>query len=229
MTLPYKVTGAYERVVEQFRLVAENANAGSVKCPPVGACFSPADGETHFECYIYLKDWPWRPGKTSERVRIVIKAYEEICEDELQITKSTVCVCYLASDNGQLKLLQSIHFDFDGPQDNHPVFHAQLTHEAIPVPPEQAKEIGFEHADDIPNVPCFKGARIPTSDMTFSSVLLCIAADHLPAEFVRNYMQTLSGLEGDLPTLGCDELRGSIGSEFVHFKSRHWLSHMTAH
>ena len=229
MALPGKVYDAYDRLLQAFRKVAEEASAGMVYLPCVRACFSYANGRSHFECYLHLKDWRWRPGKTSERVTIIVRAQELIAEKPPEVLKSTVSVSYLTIQDQCAKLLHTIHFDYDcPPQDNHPVFHAQLADEAVVIPEPQAREIRFDCQVDPAKVPCFGNGRIPTSDMTLSSVLLCLAADHMVATFVQKYTKSLREIGGNLPTPKCDALRDSLVKEPQNLRSWHWFAHMSA-
>ena len=231
MPLPYRITGAYEQLVQQFQETAENANAGTVRsCSFSDTYYDKGIGVrmNQCQCYLYLKGWKWRPGKTPDVVDILVHADTRIEDKYYEMVKSTVCVSYFTVENNCAKPLHSIHFDFNGHQENHPVFHAQLTAKAIVVPEPKVKEIRFDCQVDTNEVRCFKNARIPTSDMTLSSVLLCLAADHMQAKFVREYMDSLRRIEAKLPAPKCDALRSSLANESEHVRSRHWFAHMEA-
>lgn len=232
MALPGRVYDAYDRLLQKFREAAENASVGTVRFrPSIHACFASSRGESEFDCYLYLKDWRWRPrvGQGGDIVSIVVRAREVIRHAPLEILKSNVGVSYFKVENECAKLLQTIHFDFAEPKDdkdNHPVFHAQLTGKAIAIPESQAKEIRFDCQVDQTQVPCYRDARIPTSDMTLSSVLLCLVADHMLAHFVQQYMKALKQIENNLPVPRCDALRGSLAEGSHHVRSWHWFAHM---
>jgi len=158
---------------------------------------------------------------------MVVWAQEEIADKPPEILKSTVRVSYFTTQDACAKLLHTVHFDYDcPPQDNHPLFHAHLTSEAITIPAPQAREIRFNWQIDPAKVLCFQNAKIPTSDMTLSSVLLCLAADHMVTKFVQEYVKSLKKIENNLPTPKCDTLRDSLISGPNNLRSWHWFAHM---
>lgn len=215
---------AYEQLVEAFAEVAESANAGTVHSLPPRECFSFTNGHTTYLNYMYLKEWKWRPGKSKEKVSIVLKAEEVFNDDRFEVTKSTVCVSYYTENPWEL--LHSVHFDFDGPWPNHPIFHAQVTHEGVQVPIELTRQLKLDEVRDTTVLKCFKTARIPTSDMTLSSVLLCLVADHMPSDYVHEFLTKLQNLDSRLPQPHCEDIRSSLQSNGPHFRSRHWFAHM---
>lgn len=234
MRLPYKIHQAYERLVEAFGEVVVSANGGTVKSLPVSECFKPQSKCTVYENYMHLANWNFRPGKTNEKLSILLKVEETVDNAPLSVdpprydvSKSTVWVSYYEA--GFKKLLQSIHFDFEGPKQSHPIFHAQFTHEGIPLPDGIPEQLGVALPAETDSIPNCKSVRIPTADMTLSSVLLCLIVDHIKSDFVSTFLTELDKLEDRLPLPRCDQILDSIDGltrDHRNLRSKHWFAHM---
>lgn len=225
MPVSNKVRNSYEQLLEAIEAAAVNSNTGYVYFRRA-AVFQERESDILFDCYLYLKKWKWRPGDTSEQVDIVVHANESLSKDGAQITRSAVEVSYFDVTGKNAKLMHSTHFDFVGAQDNHPIFHAQQTGKAVLPPDNQRLELQCELKWDEVKTPCFKNARIPTPDMTLSSVLLCLAADHVAAEYFREFRQRLVEIQREMPLPACAELRTSLEAGCPHVRSVHWFAHM---
>jgi hypothetical protein len=130
--------------------------------------------EWKFEIVMHLPRWKAR----RKEVYIILHATETIQRRSggaAIVTKSTVRLSYCDVEE-ECELLHSIHYDFDKIVEKHPLFHAQVTNEAPSLPDVAQQEL--EIILPKPRSPLFKFARIPTSDMTLPSALLCLAADH---------------------------------------------------
>jgi hypothetical protein len=110
-------------------------------------------------------------------------------------------------------------------KDCHPLFHAQLCSDHIALDGFSAGEIGFEYQIDPAPASCFRDARIPTSDMTLPSVLLCLAADHFEKPFFCQFREEATVLQQTLPRPAFNSLRQSIAAAPDHLRSSHWFSH----
>jgi len=223
--LQYAITGAYETLVENFRTAADKAACGYVKlAKPIPSCFKrERNGTVTFDGCLHLQDWGKKP-----QVNILVRAQETILPGgALPILKSsTVHVSYFKIEHDTAALLHSIHFDFGGEQDRHPLFHAQMCPETIELSPNDAYALEFTFPQDFAKAICFKFARIPTPDMTFSSVLLCLAADHMRTEFFREFMESVRDVHEKMPLPAFENLKKSIAKEPGHLRSFHWFAHM---
>jgi hypothetical protein len=235
-TLPYRVSSAYEELFHQFRRVAEDANQ-TVSFPetPVPGCFRPAARDTTvtFETCLYLKNWPSNKLRRGKQLHVLVKVLEALKRlgplprGRWSLTRSTVYLNYIIVSGRTARLAQSLHFDFvEGGQDDHPIFHLQLTAEQIPA--NDLRTAGFDLELELPDQAneCGVTTRIPTPDMTLASVLYCIVADHLGTHFFKDFAEHVRPIEGRLPHPTAEALRKSLQKPSTHFKSSHWFAHM---
>jgi hypothetical protein len=221
--LEYATMSAYEALVESFVKAVDKAACGYVKNMPILSCFRPeGDGTVTFDSCLHLQNWGQK-----EQVSILVRAQESIRRGRPPVLlKSTVRVCYFRTDQERATLLQSMHFDYGEEQDCHAVFHAQLCPEAIQLSPDEVDATEFYFPQEFPRAICVKNARIPTSDMTFSSVLLCLAADHMRVEFFREFLASVRDVHEKMPLPPFENLKRSIAKEPGHLRSIHWFAHM---
>ena len=144
--------------------------------------------------------------------------------------KSTVYLNYFVVSGAAVQLVQSMHYDFvHGGQTCHPLFHLQLDSDTIPT--DDLRELGVDieklRLPEAANE-CWVTTRIPTADMTFPSVLYCLAGDHLPEGIFSQFAQKSRSIQERLPILEFEELRKSLTLGPLHFKSSHWFAHMFA-
>ncbi len=234
--LPYRVTSAYESLLQEFRRVVEDANQTvSSPEPPLLSCFRPSgdNSSVTFETCLCLKDWPCKKLPRGKRLHVLIKALEilkrlgPLPSSSWGLMKSTVYLNYIVVSDSTAHLAQSLHFDFvEGGQINHPIFHVQLIDE--PIPEADLRGTGFDLELRLTQPPneCWVTTRIPTSDMTFASVLYCVVADHLGTDFFRDFAERVRSIQERLPHPCCDALKKSLQESSLHFKSSHWFAHM---
>jgi len=228
VTPPYSVTSAYEDFIEAFRIAGQNANL-EVYAPdvPLRDCFTKSVDPTTavFRSCLYLKGWHCWPRKKDRSLDIVIKAVETFKIAGWLLTQSTVSLNYIVVSHSSAKLVQSLHYDFvDTGQEDHPFFHVHLTGELIPQ--DDLLNAGFELNLPEPPNECPVTTRIPTPDMTLTSVLYCIVADHLGAVHFKEFAEKVDPIQGRLPHPGFDALKRSLQTSSKHFKSSHWFAHM---
>jgi hypothetical protein len=178
MNFPGQV--AYSELVNSFRSSFEKP-CGFIDIYPRSEHqwfkFDKFDNDTatwQFELFMHLPRWKTRKGD----IYIILHAREQVertRKDMPILKKSTVQLAYYEME-AECELLHSVHYDFAGAEDRHPLFHAQLTNEPPEVPEAICQEL--EIILPSPRSSLFKFARIPTSDMTLPSALLCLAADH---------------------------------------------------
>lgn len=221
-----KLMAAYDTLIKAFQDAGTDANCGFVECTdPLVSCFSLTDdGSVIFNAFFHLIEW--RAG--NESIDILVHVQEMIERNSEILAKSTVHVSYFKVHDRKACLLHSIHFDYGKEEEAfHPRFHAQLCPEPVQLPADVAKKLEFEYELAPPGAAiCFKDARIPTSDMTFPSVLLCLAADHLHQPFFSNFRESVLKLQENMPQPNFDSLRGSITANPEHLRSSHWFAHM---
>jgi len=219
---------AYERLVTALEDASCRANCGTIKCTePLLARFRLEQGGlVIFDGCLHLIEWKARGSSAKKRVNILIHIQELIRRSDRVLLRSTVRVCYFNIEQTTATLLLSVHFDYGPEQDAHPVFHAQVSNQPIELPAKDAEGLEFQFAPAPSDPVCFNNARIPTADMTFPSVLLCLAADHLGQPFFSEFMEQIRDLQGKMPLAGFEKLKGSIASEPNHLRSSHWFAHM---
>ena len=225
--LEYLIAQKYEELVSTFEHFCNESNCGYVKYPPISTRFQWVDKVTEdFDCCLHLQDWKARGSSAKERVDIVVHVQETIRRSDAVLLRSTVRVNYYKVDDKKAKLLQSVRFDYGKGEAMHPLFHAQTTSERIQLEQNDAAEIEFQYQFGQSEVACFKNARIPTSDMTFPSVLLCLAADHFAEHFFREFMERVLVIQDRMPQPSFEKLKASLAAESKHLRSSYWFAHM---
>lgn len=221
------MAAAYELLVEAFRSAGEDSNCGPVSFspPPRKGFISDAGARNAtFGCTLLLQRWRWRnSSRSTDTVDILLKAQETIQLDPLVLTRSTVRLNYFVVTNSRARMIECVHYDYCHPpqDDQHPIFHAQFGDE--PILPEGSLKAEFGYPIDRDGFCCFKNARIPTSDMTLSSVLLSLAADHMGESFFKGFRDRFLALRENLPHPAIEDLKWSL-TNFTDLKSSHWFA-----
>jgi hypothetical protein len=233
---PNKIRSAYEDFLESFRIAIEEAD-GTVFFPdrPVGSSFADSGHATiEFRRCLYLRNLRSRRLAGGKRLDLIIMGMEELEKgtgahdrDLWTLKKSTVRLNYIVVSNSTGRLVQALHFDFDqAGQVDHPFFHMQLTDELISADECVTGRLDFELQSPSEPNECCVTARIPTSDMTLTSVLYCLAADHLGGDIFHQFAQRVDPIQDRLPALRFEALRKAVKGPSEHFKSSHWFAHM---
>jgi hypothetical protein len=185
-----------------------------------------------FETCLCLKNWPCKKLPRGKRLYVVIKVLEilerlgPLPNSSWGLTKSTVYLNYIVVSDSAAHLAQSLHFDFvEGGQTDHPIFHVQLTDELLPEADLRSMGCDLDLKLTEPSPECWVTTRIPTSDMTFASVLYCIVADHLGTHFFRHFAERVDSIQEQLPQPSFDALKKSFQESSLTFKSSHWFAH----
>lgn len=233
--VPPTIWRAYESYLQNFQLAVEEAS-GQVFFPdrPVVSSFTDSGHGVEFRRCLYLRGLPSRRLSRGKRLDLVIEALEQL-ERQTEgrntvwtLHKSTVHLNYIVVSAGAGKLAQSLHFDFDeNGQIDHPFFHLQLTDEPIAADECMAAHVDFE-MQETDRTECYVTTRIPTCDMTLTSVLYCVAADHLGGTIFNGFAQRVDAMQDRFPPLRFEALKNSVAETSVHFKSIHWFAHMRA-
>lgn len=184
MAAPYQIYQPYEQLLSRFSEAAVNANVGTVgHLPSLSNCFKQAGNSIEVDLSIWLPNWGVRTdvgaGRRKDLVHIFMRVEETITRSApLLLEKSTVHLWYFDVDGPQQELLHHIHFDYGHEMKRHPLCHAQLSNDQLALTEGAIGELEFDFAEKTDSRRPFKLGRVPTSDMSFSSALLCLAADH---------------------------------------------------
>jgi hypothetical protein len=227
--IPNDVRSAYEYIIEEFRKVAETATHNNMQIDkPLKDCFHESeDGKSinYIECF-HLQDWPCKKLSKGKRLDIFVKAMETFSRKPFLLTKSTVYVNYFIISSRNASLRQALHYDFvDGGQINHPFFHAQLIDDHISK--EDLYCVGLEQGLRIAlqSTKCWVTTKIPTPDMTLTSVFYCLVADHLGEDIFREFANKVESAQNRLPHPQYAALKDSLQENKSHIKSSHWFAH----
>ena len=231
--LKYAITGKYEQIVQKLEDYCGESDCGYVKKPQsILSRFQPAGTNAEcFDCWLYLRDWKERSSSGKNRIDILLHVQETIERPGRLLLRSTVHVNYYQINGDKASLLQSVHFDYgqedeDGQEQTaHPFFHAHITSEQMQLAPEDAAELGFDRKLTNDEARCLRDSRIPTSDMTFPSVLLCLAANHFAKDHFLGFRNELIEIQNQMPQPAFDAIRASLRAESSHLRSSHWFAH----
>jgi hypothetical protein len=151
---------------------------------------------------------------------------EIIRRGDQALLSSVVQVNYLTVKDKKAELLQAFHFDYDPCQRDHALFHAQVSDEAIAV--SSADKLTLKIDFSLPEGTTqtrHRSVRIPTCDMTFSSVLVSLVADHIGGAFFSKFRSRASELQEKMPLPLIEKLRKSLEAKTKNFRSSHWYCH----
>jgi hypothetical protein len=227
---PNQVRGAYQDFLNFFQIAIENNNGFMfTPDPPLASWFvDSGTGSVVFKGCFYLRNLRCRRLRGGKRLDVVAVGLEELQRSEpWRVKKSTVYLNYFTVAEAKAQLVQSLHFDFDEKgQADHPFFHVQLNHELIPDVDRLSAKFDLElHPSADQAFDCAVTTRIPTPDMTLTSVLYCLAADHLRGDTFQEFAERVEPIQDRLPVLSFDALRASVAKAPAHFKSTHWFAH----
>ncbi len=223
----YEVSSRYEQLIVAIEDAANQANAGIVhRRQSLVGCFHKHSDNVTFCCYLVMENWKWRAAKTSEIVTIVVQVTETLSKDAGTLVESVVGVSYFEMKGAKPAVLHSIHYDFGPPLKCHPTFHAQFSAQPFIPPSEEISQLNCDLDFENSTSRCFKNARIPTSDMTFASVLLCLAADHIGGQFFAEFKAKVLEIQELMPKPSCESLQMSLQADRSHLGSSHWFAHM---
>jgi hypothetical protein len=221
-----QTVAAYDQLVITLREACENWGGGFVDWAilPSGSFTAGAGTNSSVVLDLQLHLREWKAGK--EKISILVHARETIGRPGESLNKSTVHLSYFRIQGGTAKHLHSIHFDYDGEQPRHPVFHAQVCMGEVLIPHSKAKDIAFEYPRAHTDPVCFQRARVPTADMTLASVLLCIAADHFEDKFFLEFCSRVKSIQKKMPLPAFEKTRASLAGNPNELRSSHWFAHM---
>jgi hypothetical protein len=224
--LPNAVISAYESLVNALQQASENANGYVSWTKPLASRFRLAERDNdvvEFDAYLHLDEWKARRSTMS----ILVHARERIRRSTQALIQSSIHLSYYGVEGRVARHFHSLHYDYGAAQLHHPIFHCQLCHDAVELSPDVAAELAFDYQRAASTASCFREARIPTSDMTLPSVLLCLAADHLKDSFFEDFFEKVRAVEDKMPLPAFDRTKNSIVANPEHLRSTHWFAHMT--
>jgi hypothetical protein len=221
----------YEQLVKALEDACDHSNCRIKYLEPIASRFRDCkNGEVIFDGRLHLMGWPERGSSTKEQVNILVHVDETIRSKDSVLLKSKVRVWYFHIFKETAKLIQSLRFDYNPEQDTHPLFHSHLSKDEIPFTGDEADRLGFKFKVRQSQFECFDETRIPTSDMTFSSVLLCLTADHLKTPIFSNFKKSVCNIQVKMPHPLFDKMKESISKSFsekpCNLRSSHWFAHL---
>jgi hypothetical protein len=171
--------------------------------------------------FCYFPDWKYKVPHTNERIHILARSSETYSRQTDLMSQSNVRVLYLNVDGSTAKSLLALHYDFVLPiQSAHPVFHAQFG--TGDFPSKDLAEIGFRATIEAPPVgTLYSSVRIPTACMSFGSVLLGLAADHLEPAIFGKVLKLVRNSKLSSWNAACDALQSSM-RDGNYLPSHHW-------
>ena len=220
-----EIDSAYNSLWLRFSTTCRNAKLSVKPLHSIGYNSKPdADKRVKVDALIYLKDWPYKANsKHDKSVDILVQSTETFSCDLNVMTHSTVQATYFRTKDNAATPISAIHYDFRTPVDRaHPVFHAQFG--VTKFDPEKIKAVGFRKQIQEVENPHYGNLKIPTPYMNFASVLLGVAADHLPHNFFDKFLVELRSNQGILWNASCDKLRSSLVGKGGFLHSHHWYS-----
>ena len=221
-----EIDSAYTGLWMRFSALCRNAKFTVRARHPTGYESRPSENRTvHVRALIYLKGWNYKASATRDKlVDILVQSNETFSCDLDAMTKSTVQVMYFLIEGHEAKPLLAVHYDFAHPvTEAHPVFHAQLG--ATKFETSDIKAVDFRRQIQPLEAPHCGNLRIPTAYMNLGSVLLGIAADHLPRRFFDEFLGELRKNQGTVWNASCDDIRLSLRDRGGFLHSHHWYLH----
>ncbi|HEV2247245.1 MAG TPA: hypothetical protein VGW37_11390 [Terriglobia bacterium] len=225
MTKP-EIDAAYTGLWMRFNSVCHNAKLIVRPRHPTGYESRPAENKTvQVKALIYLKDWKYRASSNRDKpVDILVQSVETFSCDLNSMIKSTVQVMYFQIEGLNANPILAVHYDFAHPiAEAHPVFHAQLG--ATKFEENDIKAVDFRRQIQPLEAPHCGNLKIPTAYMNLGSVLLGLAADHLPRRFFDEFLGELRKNKGTLWNASCDGLQSSLRARGGFLHSHHWYLH----
>ena len=171
--------------------------------------------------FCYFPDWRFKVPHTNERIHILTQSSETYSRQTDRMSRSNVRVLYLNMNGTSGEPLLALHYDFVLPiQSAHPVFHAQFG--AGDFLPRDLEEVGFRATIEAPPTgTLYSSVRIPTACMSFGSVLLGLAADHLEPLIFGRVLKLVRSSKLSSWNAACDALQDSL-RDGNYLPSHHW-------
>lgn len=171
--------------------------------------------------FCYFPDWRYKVPYTNERIHILVQTTETYSRQNDRMSQSNARVLYLSVSGSTAKSLLALHYDFVLPiQSAHPVFHAQFGTGEFP--PNDLADVGFKATIEPPPLgTLYSSVRIPTPCMSFGSVLLGLAADHLEPSIFGRVLKLVRDSKLSSWNAACDGLEESL-HDGSYLPSHHW-------
>ncbi len=183
------VSGAYWDLWQKFTNAVDAAGHSCVGAPQVKQLDGSA--ELLVSAFVYLKGWKWKANsnKREQTIEILLRINERLDTESGCVAEcSTQLGYYIREDDGDLRPLMEIHYDFERTTSSaHPVFHAQLGRTTW----DEKDKQDVDFTGQIQKRDWYKNARIPTAYMGFTGALLALTADHLKAEHYNLFLNAV--------------------------------------
>jgi hypothetical protein len=223
---PATILRVYRSLWQNFSNVCRAA--GSVAKPSNGATIqideaASTDKQTVIGFLICLSNWQYKAASPAERIEILLRSREIYSRDDGRMAKSTVQVMYLELKDQDAFPLLALHYDFELPvKTAHPVFHAQMGQSTFDK--AELEQVGFRATIKNRRTRIHSSVRIPTPCMNFSSVLLGLAADHLPPAVFARILTLVRSSDLAHWDADCGALKTSLDARGGYLPSHHWYS-----
>lgn len=173
---------------------------------------------------IHLRDWPWRDGSSKGGIHILVSGRETVLTKNFCVVRSQVKVNYFLLSKKTAMPVESIHYDYDPAQKDHPLFHAQPCGDLIETELLTGSDTFGKFVVKPKQIPHrIKTIKIPTAHIGFTSVLNGLVADHGNATNLAD----LSGLiknDASLPKASATSLHERLAADAHSFRSFAWYT-----
>lgn len=206
----------------RFESVVNEAGHVTRSSPYPGAQLNEDAGLVTAYAFVYLPNWPYKAvGSRPKKIHVLLQSNEVYDTRQGHISRSTVQLGYFDIDGEKVISRLQLHYDFDAPSPQHPVYHLQL--DKTNWPEDRCAQVGFPHPSKIVRPPDpFSNARIPTPHMGFGGALLALVADHLEYRFYGKFLLALRENESIKWATSCKSLYESIEKHGAHLHCHHW-------
>ncbi|HUX66227.1 MAG TPA: hypothetical protein VMV31_01925 [Terriglobales bacterium] len=228
---PPKILTAYDALLSKFEDVAIQSNLTVCQGDlPLASSFErTGQHEFKFSRSIHLKGLKPKQRPRGQTLSVILWAQERFSSPEKSpndwaLVESNVRLNFFVEAKGQSRLVQALHYDF--PKEcpaAHPLFHVQLTDELLPPEVLDTLKVTATVKEGRSGPPAWVGMRIPTPDMTLSSVLYCAVASYLKDEIFAKFAEDYELLKNRLLHPRFDPITDSLRDSPSHFKSSHWF------
>ena len=192
---------------------------------------SKAPEEVHVECGPAVFKLCEKAGETSKNMYVVVQGWIRAKKSsekngKIQTSSFSTTVGYFRLKKNQLEHVYGVHYDMDGDDNGHPIFHSQFRPAK-----DLAEQICIQYRVNVnvvdDHAKCMlRNVRVPTAQMDFFSVFTQLCADHLISNNANTGAVTtfhrlrlschrLQGVAHRLSYLTCKEARECL-------RSSHW-------
>jgi len=156
------------------------------------------------------------------KISILASSRDEICKNDLSCKKSNIHLTYFEIDdqNEIAHAIESIHYDAEvPPKEKHPICHGQIVNKSVS---NTRRPESFHYAIEEENLKNrFQSFRIPSAYINLPGLLFILAADHLPNNKWKEFLEDCQPKFNNFPKLsGCNILRDISAN--ASLMAHHW-------